>query len=107
MNEHRIGLRDAGVRRLRRLTATSAAGAGVLALVFAGLAAKAFPGRGSHTTARTVTRSARVPASRRPSQSPPPLVSIGSSGQSASPPAPAPSAPAPTSAAPTVVSGGS
>src|SRR5689334_25307971 len=71
VNQKRIALRDAGMRKLRRLTTAAAAGAGVLALVFAGLAAKAFPGRSSHTTAPPVRRDTSGPA-RLPSQSPPP-----------------------------------
>ena len=95
------------MRRLRRLTTTTAAGAGVLVLAFTGLAAKAFPGRSSHAAARTVTRARQAATPRRPSQLPPPLVSVGSSAQSAPPPASAPTPPAPTAAAPAVVSGGS
>ncbi len=80
----------------------------MLALVFAGLAAKAFPGRSSHASVRAAVRSTtRARATHRTSQSPPPLVSDGSPGQSPAPSASAPSAPAPTSAPPTVVSGGS
>src|SRR5689334_16437240 len=106
VNQNRIALRDAGVRKLRRLTTAAAAGAGVLALVSAGLAAKAFPGRSSHTAALPVRRATPGPA-RLQSQSPPPVVSIGAPASSAAPPASAPTPPAPTSAPPTVVSGGS
>src|SRR5690348_3355045 len=42
--------RDAGLVRLRRLTLAFVVGAGGLVALFAGLAAKAFPGRGATRT---------------------------------------------------------
>jgi hypothetical protein len=96
----RIGARDAALRRLRRLTAVALAGAGALAALFAGLAAKAFPGRSTATVHRTPARSApAVPP--RAVATPPPLVSAGGAA-----PAPPAQAPAPTPAPPVVVSGG-
>jgi hypothetical protein len=101
VDTHGIRLRDAAARRLRRITTAAAAGAGVLALVFAGLAAKAFPGRTAHAATKPAPRRSAV----APVQTAPPVVSAGSSAPA--PSASAPSSPAPASAPPAVVSGGS
>ena len=91
--------------RLRRLTAAVVAGAGVLALGFALVAAKAFPGRSSNASVGTVTQvTTTTTRTTHAAQSAPPLVQIGSQSQ---PTAPASPAPTPTPAAPVVVSGGS
>ena len=47
--KRRIADRDAAIRRVRRATALAFAGMIALAVSFAGLAAKAFPGRSSKT----------------------------------------------------------
>jgi hypothetical protein len=105
----RVRDRDAALRRLRSLTAMALTGAGVLVGGFAGLAAKAFPGRSGHTAPPPVTHT--VAAVQRTTHAaaatPPPLVAVHAAAPS---PAPAPSpspAPAPTPAPPVVVSGGS
>jgi hypothetical protein len=105
MDTRRIRARDAALVRLRRLTSLLIAGAGVLALAVAGLAAKAFPGRSTRPVGRIVHHVVAQPTRRNVTQSAPPLVSNGSPA----PPAPATPqpAPAPTAAPPVVVSGGS
>ena len=107
MDPHRIRARDAALVRLRRLTAALAAGAGLLALLLTGIAAKAFPGRSSNAPSTTTVQSTPRTAARPATQTPPPLVSAGSQAQSQAPSAPAPSAPVPTQAPPVAVSGGS
>lgn len=104
MDTRTIRARDDGLRRLRRVTLGTTATAGALAIAFAGLAEKAFPGRSSHArTTRLVHAAPRVAAD--PKQTAPPLVSVGSQQQ---PQAQAQqAAPTPTSAPPVVVSGGS
>lgn len=89
--------RDRALRRLRR--ASTAAGVSAVALVgvFAGLAAKAFPGH--H---RTHVVNARVSVKQRPA-TPPPLVPVESEAAPSPPAAP----PTPTPAAPVASSGGS
>jgi hypothetical protein len=119
--------RDEALRRLRRLTASAAAGGMALAAGFAGLAAHAVPGRkvsaGSATTSGTLRLAAQAPrrhhvksAPKRSQASEAPESSAGSSSAaSAAAPAPAPAPapspppvpPAPTPAPPVVVSGGS
>lgn len=85
MDSQRIRARDAALIRLRRLTTAAAAGAGALALGLTGLAAKAFPGRSSHTASTTTVRSTPRPVTRAATQTPPPLVSAGSQAQSQAP----------------------
>jgi hypothetical protein len=104
VDTRRISARDAGVRRLQRLTAGVVAAAGALALGLAFVASKAFPGRSAHAGPRMV-RTTVTP--RHASQTAPPLVQVGSQSQPRPQSAPAPSAPAPTPAPPVVVSGGS
>jgi len=99
----RIGERDAALRRLRRLTALALAGAGTLAALFAGLAAKAFSGHTGATTHRTVVQAASTPA--KAVATPPPLVANGSAS-TATPSSPSQS-PVQTQAPPVAVSGGS
>lgn len=108
MATSRVHARNAAARRLRRLTAALVAVAGLAALLFAVVAAKAFPGRSSHQApARKSVRVVHAPA-RQPRQAAPPLVSVGSNAQPQAPaPTPTPAAPAPTAAPPVVVSGGS
>jgi hypothetical protein len=89
--------RDRALRRLRRASTVAGVAAGALVGVFAGFAAKAFPG---HHAAHTSNVRARV-AQRQ--ATPPPLVPV--EGQAA-PSAPAPP-PTPASAPPVVASGGS
>jgi len=103
MDTQKVSARDAAQRRLRRVTRGAVAAAGVLALAFAGLAAKAFPGRsgGSHAVSRTAPHRAVTTTPAR--QTAPPLVAA----ESPAPPAPAQSAPTQTPAPPAVVSGGS
>jgi hypothetical protein len=96
--------RDEALRRLRRITVLSGVGAGALAAAFAGLAARALPGKPAvagvrqPSSAQTHTRTA----------TPPPLVPVqaASSASAAAPAAPS-APPAATSAPPVVVSGGS
>jgi hypothetical protein len=107
MDSHRIRARDAALIRLRRSTAVLAAGAGLLALVFTGIAAKAFPGRSSNAPSTTTVQSTPRTAARPATQTPPPLVSDGSRAQSQAPSTSAPPAPTPTPAPPVAVSGGS
>jgi len=89
--------RDRALRRLGRATSVALAAAGTLVAVFAGLAAKALPGRHA---AQTTTASVR---SASPHATPPPLVPV----QNAAAPAAPPSPPAQSQAPPVVVSGGS
>ncbi|HEV7133656.1 MAG TPA: hypothetical protein VGN27_08010 [Gaiellaceae bacterium] len=91
--------RDRALRRMRRATALSLAGAGALVAAFAGLAARALPGH--HVVKTTVSRSR---AAQAPAQAtPPPLVPA----QSSVTPTPPASAPVQSQAAPVVSSGGS
>lgn len=108
MDTRTIRARDDGLRRLRRLTLGATATAGALAVAFAGLAEKAFPGRSSH--ARTTTRlvhAAKPRVAADPAQTAPPLVSVGSQQQAPAQAQPQQAAPTPTAAPPVVVSGGS
>ncbi|HET8529481.1 MAG TPA: hypothetical protein VFL60_11250 [Gaiellaceae bacterium] len=111
MDTRRVQARDAAARRLRRLTAAFVAGCGAVALLFAFVAAKAFPGRSQHPAARPkAVRHATPRRTPKPAaQTAPPLVQLGSQAQpSPTPASPSPSpAPAPTAAPPAVVSGGS
>jgi len=100
MLARKIVERDAALRRLRRVTAVTLAGAGTLAALFAGLAAKTFPGRSGTAAQRPAAIGARA-ASQRVVATPPPLVSAGVSA-----PAPAAQAPVSTQAPPVAVSGG-
>jgi hypothetical protein len=89
--------RDRAVRRLRRASTVAGVAAGALVGVFAGLAAKAFPGHHAvHVS------NARIKVAERQA-TPPPLVPVAS-GAAPSPPA---APPTPTPAAPVVASGGS
>jgi hypothetical protein len=94
--------RDQGLRRLRRITVLAGVGAGALAAAFAGLAARALPGKQTVAVVRQPSRSQTRTAT------PPPLVPVqaASSSSAASPAAPS-APPAATSAQPVVVSGGS
>ena len=115
MDEHtiraaRATARDAGVARLRSLTFASVAGATALTGLFAGVVAKAVPGRKTVTTpARTAKTAHRTTAAAKPAPAPMPApVPV----QSQAPPPPSPTAPAQApssvqSAPPVVVSGGS
>jgi len=89
--------RDRALARLRRVTALSLAAAGTLVAAFAGLAARALPGRTAAKAAHTQVRTQGQPAT------PPPLVSA----QSAATPAPPAAPPSQAQSAPVVVSGGS
>lgn len=95
--------RDAGLRRLNRLTALTALGAGALVAGFATLAARAFPGR--HVVQVPVRAPARKPVPTPRRVSPPPLVSVESAAAPAGPAPPA-APPTPGAAPPVVVSGG-
>jgi hypothetical protein len=101
----RVRARDAARRRLRRLTFAAVAGATALVGLFAGIAAKAVPGRKTVTTptkAATTSRTATIPAA------PAPIVPVeGGDSGAAAPSAPAAPSQAPVqSAAPPVVSSG-
>jgi hypothetical protein len=85
--------RDRALRRLRRSTSLVLAGAGALVVAFAGLAARALPGR--HTVKVT---NAPVRTTQRHA-TPPPLVPAQGAATPAAPPAQ-------TQAPPVVVSGG-
>jgi hypothetical protein len=89
--------RDRALRRLRRTTSVALAAAGALVVAFAGLAARALPGR--HAT-KTSTVRAQAASARA---TPPPLVPAQSAATQAAPAAP----PAQTQAPPVAVSGGS
>ena len=89
--------RDRAIRRLRRTTSVTLAAAGALVAAFAGLAAKALPGR------HTVTRTPAVAASTTKHRATPPQLVPA---QSAATPAAPASAPVQTQAPPVVVSGG-
>jgi len=99
--------RDRALRRLRRATSITLAAAGALVAAFAGLAARALPGR--HTVKVT---HASVPARKASTASrratPPPLVPAQSSSTPAAPAAPAAPAspPVQSQAPPVTVSGG-
>lgn len=95
--------RDRALRRLKRTTSVSLAAAGALVAAFAGLAARALPGRQTVTT-RNIP-AAKAPARTRAPATPPPLVPAGSSAAPAAPAAPA-SPPVQSQAPPVVVSGG-
>jgi hypothetical protein len=88
--------RDRALQRLRRSTSIVLAGAGALVVAFAGLAARALPGRHtvkvSHAHVQTTQRNA----------TPPPLVPAQSAATPTAPAAPPAQSPAP----PVVVSGG-
>lgn len=91
----RARARDAARRRLRRLTFATVAGATALVGLFAGIAAKAVPGRKTVATPTKKTtasapRTATIPAA------PAPIVPVEGGGS----PAAAPSAPAAPSQAP-------
>ena len=89
--------RDRALRRLWRSTSIALAAAGALVAVFAGLAAKALPGR--HTAQTTPARvSATTQRATAPALVP---------AQSAATPAAPASQPVQTQAPPVVVSGGS
>lgn len=108
MDTNRIRLRDAATRRLRNVTVAVIGGAGALGLLASGLAAKAFPGRSSTSSVRTVATTTTTAASRAPAQTPPPLVAVaGSAPALAQSQAPVSSAPVQSSAPPVAVSGGS
>src|SRR5205807_5458936 len=105
-------VRDAALRRLRRLTGGVIAAAVALSGVFAGIAASSThakkvvrsPGR----TLRSATTPALPPAPSAPAQAVPPTSGEGSpSAPQPATPAPPAQAPAPASAPPVVVSGGS
>ncbi len=107
--------RDAALRRLRRLTAATAAGAIALAGVFAGLAASSLPGRKSGRVAQRSPISLRLPQTHRSvrrtvhvsaAATPAPASAVAAPSPAPAP-APPPAAPAPTPAPPVVVSGGS
>jgi len=105
--------RDAALRRLRRLTAATVAGATALAGVFAGLAASSLPGRKGGGVALRPPISLRLPQAHRvmrPARKTAHATAAAAATPAPSPaaaPAPPPAAPAPTPAPPVVVSGGS
>jgi hypothetical protein len=88
--------RDDGVRRLRRATSLTLAAAGALVVAFAGLAARALPGRHAVTSVKATTTT----PSRR--ATPPPLVAVQSQAAPAAPSSP----PVQSQAPPVAVSGG-
>lgn len=96
--------RDAAVRRLRKATTFSLAGAGAVAALVAGVAARSFHGR--TVTIRTSTATT-APARTRAVAHAPALVPVDGGASSPETPAPPAAAPAPTQAPPVVVSGGS
>src|SRR5438105_3558381 len=105
-------VRDAALRRLRRLTGGMIAAAAALSAVFAGVAASSTHPRKVVRSTRRVFRSATMPALPPAPSAPAQAVSPSSdegSPSSPQPAAPAPpaQAPAPASAPPVVVSGGS
>ena len=105
MDARKIRARDAAARRLRLVTAGAVAGAGVLALGFASLAARAFPGgTSSHTPVQRTVKHVAVATNRGSQATPPALVPVN---VQAAPPASQPAAPVQTPAAPVAVSGGS
>ena len=91
--------RDRALRRMRRATALSIAGAGALVAAFAGLAARALPGHHAVKASHARVRAAQ----KNPLATPPPLVPV----QSSVTPAPPASAPVQSQAPPVVSSGGS
>ena len=106
----RARARDAARRRLQRLTFATVAGATALVGLFAGIAAKAVPGRKTVATPPKTTasapRTATIPAA------PAPIVPVEGGGSaaaapSASAPAAPSQAPAQSVAPPVVSSGGS
>jgi hypothetical protein len=108
-------VRDAALRRLRRLTGGMIAAAVALSGVFAGVAASSTHARKVVRSPRHVFRSVTTPAlpptPLAPAQAVRPSSDEGSSSSSPTPqsaaPAPPAQAPAPASAPPVVVSGGS
>jgi hypothetical protein len=88
--------RDNGVRRLRRATSVTLAAAGALVVAFAGLAARALPGRHTVTHVKTTATA----SSRR--ATPPPLVAVQSQVTPSAPSSP----PVQSQAPPVAVSGG-
>jgi hypothetical protein len=100
MRESTVSKRDQGLRRLRRTTSVVVATGGALAAAFAGLAAKALPGRHTVTTTTSVSRVRTAPPAKATA---PALVPV----QSAAPPPAAPAAPpVQAQSPPVVVSGG-
>jgi hypothetical protein len=91
------GDRDDGVRRLRRATSVTFAAAGALVVAFAGLAARALPGRHTVTNVKATTPTA---SARR--ATPPPLVAVQSQVTPSAPSSP----PVQSQAPPVAVSGG-
>ena len=105
----RIRERDSALNRLRRTTGLALAGTAALAVVFGGLAAKAFPGRSHKAASTRVQQHVAVrPPPKRIAATPPPLVAAGTAAPAAAPPPPPPPpAPVVTQAPPVAVSGGS
>jgi len=95
----REGVRDAGIRRISRLTGWLVAGALALTAAATGVAASAHPGRGGHAAkaAQATAPPAQDSSPGGASQAPP-------SDQNLQPPE---QAPAPVQAPPAAVSGGS
>src|SRR5579862_1917667 len=98
-----VRARDAALERLRRLTLALVVSAGALVALFAGLAAKAFPGRQPSRASTPASPPRRVQAPTRRA-TPPPLVPVDSGGSAAAAPSPPPAAPTVTPAPPVVVS---
>jgi hypothetical protein len=99
MRETTVSKRDQGLRQLRRTTTVVLATGGVLAAAFAGLAAKALPGRHTVTTPSTTSHTGATTAANAKA---PALVPVQSAASPAAPAAP----PVQTQAPPVVVSGG-
>jgi hypothetical protein len=99
MRESTVSKRDRGLRQLRRTTTVVLATGGVLAAAFAGLAAKALPGRHTVTTTSTPLHAGNTTAVKAKA---PPLVPVQSAASPVAPAAP----PAQTQSPPVVVSGG-
>src|SRR3954447_14533498 len=99
--------RDAALRRLRSLTASTVAVAVIGAGLLTGLAAATKPGTAPHPRVRSVEAPPAPPPPAPPGRAPPPPPPPAArSADATPPPAPAP-VPQPTPAPPVVTSGGS
>ncbi len=103
----RARARDAGIRRLRRLTVAGVAAATALAGLFSGLAAKAVPGRTTPTTGTGTQASSTTTTTTLPAASDPIVPATGSGSSSGSTPQAPAQTPSTTQAPPVVSSGGS
>jgi hypothetical protein len=106
MRESTVSRRDRGLHRLRRTTTVVLATCGALAAAFAGLAAKALPGRHTSTSTTTTTNTAaHTGTAAAVKATAPALVPVRSAASPAAPAAPA-APPVQTQSPPVVVSGG-